>query len=433
MSFLKKHYEKIILAFLLVIFVVLLVLQIAILHKGLTLTVEDVTNYPVPAPDYKKIDFKAPPAKDSKIDYGLMGRLSSDDKWIPVSARDSQNKIFTDFLVPYPISECPFCHKMIPHSDFPAHNSKKAGACSHCGKTLKATMSAVTVDSDSDGDGISDKDELAMGLNPKDSKDGAEDKDNDGFTNAEEYAKRTNINDPKSRPSYAEKLSVVEIQTTVLKMTLKNVIPNVSDKTDKTKCQIQIDTIEKGRQKSRFFKLGSSFSSDDGDFIVSDIIIDFKTELLKGTNATTEVNYSKVLLKHKGSDEAITAEINKPITEPRETIVFHYAVTGEQVKMINGDTLSLGDERCGVDKFTVVSSDAEKRIIQLKSLADGKIYQIMPYAASVSSREPSESDAAKAAAQGVPGGVSGIAGTTGLPGVPGGVKGRGTAPGGGMK
>ncbi len=69
-------------------------------------------------------------------------------------------------------------------------------------------------DPDSDGDGLSDKHELAIGLNPTDPSDAQADVDGDGYTNAEEIQAGTSLKDAGSYPPPVAKL---RLKRTVVK------------------------------------------------------------------------------------------------------------------------------------------------------------------------------------------------------------------------
>lgn len=98
---------------------------------------------------------------------------------------------------------CVKCHRPIPYDamtcPFPMCN--------------EAQPEIVNEDElDSDGDGIPDKMEIQLGLNPQDPGDGDGDLDGDGFSNAEEIAFGTDPKDPDSCPDPVVKLRVEKIK-----------------------------------------------------------------------------------------------------------------------------------------------------------------------------------------------------------------------------
>ncbi|HOO21047.1 MAG TPA: hypothetical protein PLJ99_04890 [Kiritimatiellia bacterium] len=89
--------------------------------------------------------------------------------------------------IPYNAEECPFCvAEQPPIIDI---------------RTL-----------DTDGDGIPDNEELALGMDPQNPTDAAQDLDGDGFTNLEEIRDGTDPRDPDSMPDPVVKLRIARIR-----------------------------------------------------------------------------------------------------------------------------------------------------------------------------------------------------------------------------
>lgn len=82
--------------------------------------------------------------------------------------------------------------------------------CPFCNAAQPEIVDANTLDTD--GDGIPDKKELELGLNPQDPSDASGDLDGDGFSNLEEIQVGTNPSDAKSLPDPIVKLRVLAIK-----------------------------------------------------------------------------------------------------------------------------------------------------------------------------------------------------------------------------
>ncbi len=373
MLFLKKHYEKILLGVLLTIFIGLLVFQFLLWQQGQQIKIDGILGFTPPPPNYTSIDFEA---QDSP--FNVLANLTETPQWLKSEKRRASSQDFTDFMLPYKMAFCPYCRKMIPARDFPEINSEREGHCSLCHHVLKAPLrSKVNVIVDTDGDGIPDKDEIALGMNPNDQNDAAADFDDDGFTNYEEYIAGTKIRDPKSRPPYHEKISVVDISRTVLPITIKMI--DFKGKDDKNAAEVQIGIRDRrGREKSHYLKLGKAFNCTAGTFTIVDIVPKTETVTVKGTNAKTERDASYVILQKRDSQDKIEAHLKARVTEPREKIVLHLGSLkkNQDKEFYAGDSFELGSNMTGIDKYTIVAADQQKKTVGLKFEKDGKTYEI---------------------------------------------------------
>ena len=96
---------------------------------------------------------------------------------------------------------CVKCGKPIPYS---------ALSCPFCLQAQPEIIDADTIDTD--GDGITDKEELELGLNPQDPGDANGDLDGDGFSNLEELQAGTDPRNAKSTPDPIVKLRVLAVK-----------------------------------------------------------------------------------------------------------------------------------------------------------------------------------------------------------------------------
>lgn len=359
LNFIKKHYEKMILTALLIVFVVLLVLQLSILLEGRNVAKEDFKL--TLRADYKRVNFK-------NQKYETLASLPESLKWANGAPRTPGDKLFTDLSSPLELARCPYCEHLVPIGDF------KARKCSFCAAVLKPVPPRPTDREDDDKDGIPNADEIKLGLNPKDPKDAEEDLDNDGFSNIEEYLIGTDMRDPKSHPSYSTKLSVVDVVRKKLNMKISNIMAKGAER---SKWMVQIAILDNGKDRTRFVYINNVVKGDDGEFKLVDILPEFRTELDPKLGAEVERNRSKAVLQKTGSDERLVGEIGKDIVESKEKIVLLYGITNKKIELYVGDTITLGDERTGVEKFVVSSCDPAKSTVTLKR-DDGKLFELLP-------------------------------------------------------
>jgi hypothetical protein len=105
--------------------------------------------------------------------------------------------------IPYGMEKCPYCGTEQPKSK---------------------VAPGVSTDLDTDGDGIPDKVEIALGLDPKNPDDAKADMDSDGFSNLDEYLAKTDPKDAKSHPALVALLRVKELRAKKMPIVFSNVV-----------------------------------------------------------------------------------------------------------------------------------------------------------------------------------------------------------------
>lgn len=360
LGFLKKYYEKIILAVFLLVFIISLILLILALIKSQEIKEEDL-KFPMKQPEYRRIN---------PDDFGVQKNFESEKKWEKVTARTEGDKDFTDLLSPYKIARCPNpeCQKLIPRSSFVPN-----GSCPICKFALQGPEDKArpSPQHDTDEDGIPDKEEIAAGLNPNDPTDALKDLDNDGFSNLEECRAKTKIKDPKSHPPYAKRIYIESIKRNKLPMVLTKVTAHGEDK--KT-WSIQVEQVIDGKSRTKFYKINSAVMLNDRKYEIKDITSETVEERVDSRN-TRKRNVFSIVIQEEG-DKPIIAKEKEDVWENNEKVKIIDAFTEKEYNVAVNETFSIGDERTGEEKYTVKSVDGTKKTVIIKKNDNGVEYEL---------------------------------------------------------
>ena len=322
MDFLKKHYEKLVLAFFLLVFVFLLIYLIELSKSTHTITREDL-KIPTREPNYRKNDFSHKKYQTSYI-------FTKNCTWDKSTARSDKDKIYTDLLIPYECARCPFGNKVIPRYYFlgPIDHPRN---CPLCGKALPRPLKddddeRPPNEMDRDNDGIPNNDEIRLGLDPENPDDALYDPDNDGFPNIYEYQKKKKIKKSGSHPPFYERLHLIEFRETKLPFQLKLV--NTNGKEDPKDWDIQINETIKGRIRTRFKYLGSRMTLDKTSYEITKI--DAKHEKKRSGGTIIKEDKSKIYLKSEDDKYTITMQVGKDVYSPKPKAIIEDLATGKK-------------------------------------------------------------------------------------------------------
>lgn len=232
---LLKNIEKVILTSLLVILAASAVYMITTMDRKKLVLITNDKGQTVPSKPVKSVEVE--PAK------------LEEDKAQPY---DSKGYIYCRSL------DCNYLiHKSLPK-------------CPWCDTDVKAPIDRdLTVDKDSDGDGITDGNESKYGLNPQDPSDAIMDEDIDGFSNIDEINYQTDLNDKEDHPSIINRCNLhsrIKVAS-YYPITLSNFA--VNDEADKKTWDIYADIYTKRGVKSIFKRVNDKI--DEIDYTITDV------------------------------------------------------------------------------------------------------------------------------------------------------------------
>ena len=355
-KFLHAHYEKIILAILLIVFTASLYYSLMFIQRAQTQEVATKVK-PVQKPsDYTPIDFSVAKYK--------METIFSD--WNMIAAtEDAVNK--TQMMAPYPMSECVYCHALIPANAYPAIGETKNGKCPACGKALapriKIEDEELDKDADQNGNSIPDEWEkeynVASEFSSPDS-----DEDSDGYSLLKEYKAKTNPTDPLSHPKYITQVYVDAISQQ--RFTGLELVSVDMTKKDKKDWQATFNVIRNDKKRSEFVQINrGTFKNNTTDFSVVDIEVDEKTQS------------PIVYIQRVGKVERIACRPKQPVYDPAPRVRFLNSLFNSKFISQVGTNFKLGTEKTGEELYKVVSADPATKKVVVESVDDNpQTYEI---------------------------------------------------------
>lgn len=365
MEFLKNHYEKIILAIFLVVFVFALIYAIRIIATVRETTPESLA-IPKTEPDYSSIDFKADKFKMSLL-LGSTGMIHPRKK---ISDRDVA---FSQLNSPFPIARCPHCGMFVPHYYFLNRPHKCPLCTGDLPEPPPEPKGPVISGIDTDEDGIPDSIEKQFGLNPNDANDANKDLDGDGFPNAFEFAAKTEINNPKSHPPLCFRLYVYKIFRIPLGIKLKKLQERGDNRSE---WDIQLDVGVGKKARTKFCKLNDVVKVGNTDYKIIDCNMKQEEKFDEKTKTTVTTDKSEVVIQSLNGEDKIVMVADQTVYSPKETVYLRDAVDKKYYRLGLDEVFSLGDDKTGIEKYKLIQVDSGQNIVQLKSEADNKIYEV---------------------------------------------------------
>ena len=352
-KFFEAHYEKIILATLLVVFAALLYYQLLFVQKAQTQDVLIKVN-PVPKPsDYVPMDF----AGEKK--YRMETIFSEWNKVEPTQLAEKA----TSMMSPYPLAECVHCHTLIPANSYPAISDPPLpdGECPACHKPLKPREKheeVVTGQDDLNNNGISDEWEKEMKISAAFT-DADSDEDSDGFTLLQEFKAKTDPLDPLSHPQYITQIFVSAIRQQ--RFEGLELVTVDTTKSDKKEWQATFNVVRNNRKRSEFVRIGiGTFKNNNVDFSLIDVEMDEKTQ------------EPIAFIQRVGKQERIACRVKQPVYDPMPRVRLYNALYDRNITTAVGSDFKLGTAKSGEELYHVVSANTKTKevIVYVGSGAD---------------------------------------------------------------
>ena len=368
MEFIKRHYEKLLLAGFLVIFISSMVYLAGIMKTAGSVTQDDLKLKKY-NPDFNENSYfagKVPAyeTEEKKI-FDLDRNLNGFAPWGASKSRvgSKYQDFYSDLVVTFAAARCGHedCDRVIPLFYF--GQGKKIGACPWCGGELKAPpkrdmlrTGVVTAD-DPDGCGIPHHVKREYNLAEDDPGNVLDDLDKDGFSNLYEYRQKTALNNAMSHPPMWHRLVVEKIERVKVPLQLKAVM--ASDPKDKTKWDIQINRLDTETEKTMFTMLNDRLTIDGVEYTIKDV----QQVKVESKGSSIDKSYIDVV---SDAGVRIRMQIGQDVYTPDAKACLRDLGTNRLYTLGVGQELRLGTRKTGRVRYLITNIDQEKKRVMLQ-------------------------------------------------------------------
>ncbi len=336
-----RHYDKLIAVGVLIF---LLISLFYLTHAGAARQREE-SNYILKLESLKPAADRLPPIE--LADYEAALRLARDP--VQLDPPDAQQE---GFLSPERRVGCvaAACQKPIPYA---------AASCPFCG-AKQPLAPELDVELDSDGDGIPDKIEIQLGLNPQDASDAKGDLDGDGFSNLEELLAKTDPKDAKSHPALVNLLRVKELRGKRLPLIFSGV-----NKMPDGKMQL-VFNLTGAKARTVWVREGERIG--DSDYTAGKVEIAFEErENPNMPGIKTRVDVSTVSVKRLTDGKTISLRINESGKNTDIEAVIVLPLDNSEYTVLENGTFKVREET-----YRVVSVDTKGTTVTIENEAGGQ-------------------------------------------------------------
>ncbi len=362
MDFLKKHYEKMILAGLLLLFIgSMLYLLNAIKESHTRLNIRE-----------KRADYSCADEKSPGFDVKYITEGNCD--WHQSEAKLKGKNQVSDLVLMFPVTRCGNrqCDSLIPRSVLEAaektpddSDSFKCPVCKDPQKKPNAPfnpgediVSNIIKRDDLDGDGIPNDVEKRFGLDPINKDDALMSLARDGFSNIYKYKNDFVLNDPQSHPPLYKRLLVASAGRSKIPYTLKAITPNGANEKE---WEIQINDHLNGKDSKTIFKrLGDSvnlrFDGKSHNYRISDV-----KYIKQGENDESTITLTPIF----GNDVTLVMKAGQTLYSPNSKVTLFDTGSGSEFEVKKGNSFRLGNSRIGRSTYRVVNIDPTRKEVFL--------------------------------------------------------------------